>query len=197
MQIKKEEIRNDILAIAEKEFLKRGFKNSSMRTIAKKSNTTLGNVYNYFKNKEAILDTIIDDTPEKILHVLKEHESAILSVELTKEEIEDNFEDLVNSFMTTLFPLDVFLSNSLLILMEGCEGTKYEPYRNNFLELFQRHLAVHLNVEPESFLAKSLAHGFLSSLLFIGNNKKSMEEGKNDLINYIKLMVLGMPMPRK
>ncbi|MPW26491.1 TetR family transcriptional regulator [Alkalibaculum sp. M08DMB] len=195
MQIKKESVREDILSAAEKEFLKRGFKNSSMRTIAKKSHTTLGNLYTYFDDKEAILDTIIGNTPTKILNVIKEHESAISTFDITKEEMELNFQDIIMTYMPNFFPLDLLLSNSLLILMEGCEGTKYESYRETFLDLFQEHIAIHLNVEGKSFLARSVAHGFLSSLLFIGKNKKNMEEGKNELITYIKVMVLGMPMP--
>lgn len=197
MQIKKEEIRNEILTVAEKEFLKRGFKNSSMRTIATKSHTTLGNLYHYFENKEAILDEIIGETPEKILVVLREHESTQLSIDLSKDEMEDNFNDIVAAYMPKFFPFDILLSNSLLILMDGCDGTKYEAYRQTFLDLFQTHLATHLSVEPDSFLARSFAHGFLSTLLFIGKNKKNMEEGKKDLTNYIKMMILGMPMPRK
>jgi len=197
MQTKKEEIRDEILDVAENEFLKRGYKNASMRTIATKSHTTLGNLYNYFENKEAILDSVIRDTPERIYQVLKEHETALYPSKNSKEYLEDNFNDLVDIYMPKLFPLDILLSNSLMILMEGCEGTKYEPYRDTFLNLFQKHLSTHLNVEPESFLSRSLAHGFLSSLLFIGKNKKNMETGKKDLINYIKTMTLGMPMPKK
>ena len=197
MQIKKEEIRDDILGVAETEFLKRGYKNASMRTIATKSHTTLGNLYNYFENKEAILDAVIGDTPDKIYQILMEHETTPYPVNNSKQYMEDNFNDLVDTYMPKLFPMDILLSNSLMILMEGCEGTKYEPYRDNFIKLFQRHLSNHLNVEPESFLSRSLAHGFISSLLFIGKNKKNMETGKSDLINYIKTLVLGMPMPKK
>lgn len=197
MQIKKDEIRENIIRIAEKEFLKRGFKNSSMRTIAAKAHTTIGNLYNYFENKEAILDEVIGDTPDKILHVLNEHESAQISLLMTKEEMEDNFEELVNTYMPRFFPFDLLLSNSMLILMEGCDGTKYEAYRNTFLDLFQAHIATHFNAPPDSFLARSISYGFLSTLLFIGKNKRSLDDGKQDLINYIKTMVLGMPMPKK
>lgn len=197
MQIKKEEIRAEILTVAEAEFLKRGFKNASMRTIATKSHTTLGNLYHYFENKEAILDGIIGETPEKILNILKEHEAALISTYLSKEEIETNFNDIAEAYMPKFFPLDILLSNSLLILMDGCDGTKYESYRQTFLNLFQSHLATHMSIESDSFLARSLAHGFLSTLLFIGKNKKNMEDGKKDLTTYIKMMVLGMPMPRK
>lgn len=197
MQIKKEEIRAEILAAAEKEFLKRGYKNASMRTIATKSNTTLGNLYNYFDNKETILGAVIGDVPEKIYQILREHEIATYPIFYSKETMEDNFTDLVNTYMPKLFPMDILLSNSLMILLEGCEGTKYEAYREDFLNLFQQHIAVHLNVEPDSFLAKSICFGFLSSLLFIGKNKKNIETGKKDLTNYIKTMILGLPMPKK
>lgn len=197
MQVKKDEIREEILRVAVNEFLKRGFKNSSMRTIATKSNTTLGNLYNYFKNKEAILEAVIGDTPEKIFQILNEHETAILANDITKEQMEENFNELVEIYMPKFFPIDILLSNSFLILMEGCEGTNYAHYREIFLSLFQKHLSTHINVEPDSFLTKSLALGFLSSLLFIGKNKKNMDDGKNDLLNYIKIMVLGMPMPKK
>jgi len=197
MQVKKDEIRDEILRAAVNEFLKRGFKNASMRTIATKSNTTLGNLYNYFDNKEAILDAAIGDTPEQILQVLKEHQEAILTEDFSKEQMEENFNELIEAYMPRFFPIDILLSNSFLILMEGCEGTKYAHYRELFLSLFQKHLATHINVEPDSFLTKSLALGFLSSLLFIGKNKKNMEDGKRDLFNYIKIMVLGMPMPKK
>lgn len=198
MQIKKEEIRAEILANAEKEFLKRGFKNASMRTIASKSHTTLGNLYNYFENKEAILEAIIGDTPEKIYQILKEHEEAAFHAgpKLTKDYLEKNFSEFTLNEMPQLFPLDILLSNPLLILMEGCEGTKYEPYPGKFMDLFEAHIARHLNVEPDSFLARSFAHGFLSTLLFIGKNKKSAEDGKKDLIAYIKTMTLGFPIPK-
>lgn len=197
MQVKKEEIREEILKTAVNEFLKRGFKNSSMRTIAAKSHTTLGNLYNYFENKEAMLDEIIGDTPQKILQLLKEHESGLLTEDITKDKMEENFSELVETYMPKYFPMDILLSNSLLILMEGCEGTKYEHYRETFLHLFQIHLASHMKVDPESFLARSLVLGFVSSLLFIGKNKKNMESAKNDLLQYIKIMVFGMPMPKK
>lgn len=197
MQVKKIEIRNEILAVSEKEFLKRGFKNSSMRTIATKAHTTLGNLYNYFENKDAILDAIIGDTPEQIFRIIQEHDNAASStLKYSKEYLEEHFSDITSSELSKLFPLDLLLSNPLIILMDSCEGTKYEFYRGMILTEFQKHLAIHLNVDPDSFLAKSVTHGFVSSLLFIAKNKKNMEEAKKDLYEYIKTMTLGLPMPK-
>jgi AcrR family transcriptional regulator len=63
-QILKEHIRQDILLAAKQEFLHHGIHDSSMREIAKKADVTVGNVYRYYKNKEALADTIINPTLE-------------------------------------------------------------------------------------------------------------------------------------
>lgn len=195
MQIKKDEIRTKILAVAEQEFFKRGFRNASMRTIASKSHTTLGNLYNYFNSKDDILDAVIGDTPQKIYQILYEHDNAE-PITISKDAMENNLDDYIKGFMPKFFPLDILLSKPLLILMDGCEGTKYEHYRQTFLNLFQAHVSMHLCIEADSFIARIIAHGFLSSLLFIGKNMKSLEDGQRDLMNYIKIMVLGFPMPK-
>ena len=59
MQIQKTDIRKVILEVSRKEFLEHGFKDASMRTIAKKSGVSLGNIYNYFKNKDEIFTQIL------------------------------------------------------------------------------------------------------------------------------------------
>src|SRR5215210_4918315 len=40
-------------------FIKRGFHATSMRDIAGRAQTSLGNLYNYYRTKEAILESII------------------------------------------------------------------------------------------------------------------------------------------
>ena len=52
MQIKKEEIRTTILNAAQQEFLIHGYEGSSLRVIAKKANTTIGNIYHYLITKK-------------------------------------------------------------------------------------------------------------------------------------------------
>ena len=49
MQIKKDEIKNEILKVARAEFHKNGFANASMRKIARKAGISVSNIYNYFK----------------------------------------------------------------------------------------------------------------------------------------------------
>ncbi|MCK4407016.1 MAG: TetR/AcrR family transcriptional regulator [Bacteroidales bacterium] len=59
MQTQKKDIRKTILEVSMREFLEHGFKDASMRTIAKKSGVSLSNIYNYFKNKDEIFTQIL------------------------------------------------------------------------------------------------------------------------------------------
>lgn len=52
MQVKKEEIADSILLQAENEFFVRGYAQSSLRTIARKANISLSNIYSYYPKKE-------------------------------------------------------------------------------------------------------------------------------------------------
>lgn len=63
-QILKDHIRHDILCAAKQEFLRHGIHDASMREIAKSADVTVGNVYRYYKNKEALADAIISPTLE-------------------------------------------------------------------------------------------------------------------------------------
>ena len=54
MQIKKDNIRLEILRVGREMFLERGFADTSMRTIAKHAGVSLSNIYNYFSNKDEL-----------------------------------------------------------------------------------------------------------------------------------------------
>ncbi len=127
----KEEIRQEILLAAENEFYKRGYRDASMRTIARKANTTLGNIYNYFENKEALLDAVIGDIPEKINAMIEKHREFSVGA-LTK----DNYLAIIGDILPEVFPLDLLMSKGIVILLEGCEGTKYTVRRNCLLKGF-------------------------------------------------------------
>ena len=71
-QVLKEEVRSRIIASAKKELLKKGYKDASMREIAKGADLTVGNLYRYFDSKEELVNTIIGTTLEKIDRFVKE-----------------------------------------------------------------------------------------------------------------------------
>ena len=59
MRILKDNKYNAILNAAQNEFITKGFKDASMRDIAKHADVGLSNIYNYFKNKDEIFLAIV------------------------------------------------------------------------------------------------------------------------------------------
>lgn len=73
MQIKKEEIADSILLQSENEFFIHSYNQSSLRTIARKANISLSNIYSYFPQKRDILAELLDDFSNEILSTLSRH----------------------------------------------------------------------------------------------------------------------------
>ncbi len=60
MQRKKLELQNEILVVAKNEFLKTGYKKTSLRKIGSVLNMSHGNIMTYFTNKEHLFEKVIE-----------------------------------------------------------------------------------------------------------------------------------------
>lgn len=189
MQTKKEDLKADILNAAEREFLVHGYHNGSMRAIARRANTTIGNIYHYFPKKEALLDEIIGSLPTEIASVLRAHQNfsddSLDPSEITLET--------VSLYIPELFPMELLLSPRFLIFLAKSEGTKYDLTRERLIRQFNDHLKWHMNLEEDTILTETILQAFLSSLIFISTQMKNIEDGKKHLFEYIRVMSLGFP----
>lgn len=87
MQIQKEDIKKVIIQVARNEFVKKGFKDASMRTIAKKSEVGLSNIYNYFRNKDEIFREVLSGLLSAIDSTMERHNSSdYISVDIFSSE---------------------------------------------------------------------------------------------------------------
>lgn len=80
MKLLKDEIFESILSVARQEFLSKGYKDTSMRDIAKKANVGLSNIYNYFKNKDEMYQAILYPAKNSISNFI------------TQQHTEENFD---------------------------------------------------------------------------------------------------------
>lgn len=87
-QILKDNQRNKIIEAAKEEFLEKGYKDASLRNIAKKANMTVGNLYRYFTNKEDINKQIVDVT----LNLLEDMITKLSNNKLSFEDNTINFD---------------------------------------------------------------------------------------------------------
>lgn len=81
-QVLKDEVKQSIIDSAKEEFLTRGYEAATMRSIAKRANMTVGNLYRYFDSKEEINRQIIGPTLRKIDDIIRDVTSNSLSLEM-------------------------------------------------------------------------------------------------------------------
>lgn len=129
MQIQKENIRSAILSIAKEEFLQHGFKGTSMRTIAQKSEVGLSNIYNYFKNKDEIFKEVLTPVLQVIENMFEEHnEEQFLTLEVftSKDLMDQNMRNMVNL-------VEQYRSELKLLLFHSY-GSSLENFREEYLK---------------------------------------------------------------
>ncbi len=129
MQILKDDIRKKVLAAAREEFLSAGFKNASMRTIAKNANVGLSNIYNYFKNKDEIFREVLSPLLMTLDNIIDEHNrndhvtlEVFTSQEYMRKQI-DMFVSLIKGFKL-----------ELKLLLFQAHGSELENYRDDYTD---------------------------------------------------------------
>lgn len=185
MQTKKEELRQMILDMARIEFLHHGYENSSLRVIAKKAHTTLGNIYHYFPNKEAILDEILAPAICGLNELCRTHfEQAVFIKDI--EEFNGILEsvDLEDTSMRTL------LSPEFVILMKT-DVERYVKYREHFKELLVRHIAWHMGIEVNHFV-RLVMDMMIECLIHLNTSTSDIKEKRKDFMMFFKTLCAGI-----
>lgn len=128
MQVLKDDILNNIKKAAVDCFMELGYDATSMREISKRANISVGNVYRYFPNKEALFDFAV----EPALNLLKESQNQqpikkfpFLDVNLMNE----------NELLDRLVRIHVNYREALFLLLLRNTGTKYENIKKMMIDV--------------------------------------------------------------
>lgn len=182
MQILKEEVKNKIHEAAVKEFKEKGFKSASMRSIARNSGMTVGNLYRYFQNKEALFSAVVTPAYNMVLHLINEHNHPSID-----DQLEEFLEFMANAIV------DIFMKqrDALLILIDGSEGTPYENIKCKIVEMIENHNydsidyifpleseAFTRNNKGRSFISYIISNSFIEGLIKILKDSSEEEEIK-------------------
>lgn len=155
-----------ILKEAKKMLDTNGYKNFSMRELAKNSNIGLGTVYNYFSNKEAIVRAIIKTDWQNLISELANTNSKNI--------------DFVDKMKFIYDGMDMFFTNHVEIFFElyNSEDKKYSQTKchNNILEdicsIIDEIISYHLNNNTiELTLKNNLSNFIVSNMIVIIKNK--------------------------
>lgn len=129
MRVLRDDKYKSILGAARKEFIQRGFKDASMRTIAKEANVGLSNIYNYFTNKDEIFLEIVSPARDDLFSFVKEKH--------TEKYIDFNFmstlayqEEIVDVYIQLL----IKYKEEIRLLLFQSQGSTMENFRETLTE---------------------------------------------------------------
>lgn len=167
MQLKKEELRATIIENAADEFLQKGYGNASLRSIAKKSGTTIGNLYHYFENKEALFDELVGKEYNAFLYFISHHSEIGLPQSETDQNDVRAWRGLFFNYLGRIIPV---FTKRFLIMLDMSGGTKYENMKNEFIDILEKHFEGHIKNSQKAAAAgftRVIAVQLLEGILYI------------------------------
>lgn len=129
MQIKKEEVKNRIVFSAKELFKDHGFRNTSIRQVAKTSQVSTANIYNYFKNKDELFEYIIKEALETYEKFILDAYSKGLWKDKKSWTLESELERF-NEFIDNIYEHE----DEFMLLFLKSEGSKFENYKMKMVE---------------------------------------------------------------
>ncbi len=174
MQYLKKEIRENILAAAVEEFKEHGYADASIRNIANNAEISLGNIYRYFTNKEALYFAIVNPFLSSIKQVIER------DIVFENKDMSDASGVLVEFLVEH--------SDELLIIRKG-NSVHYEAFINYIVESISKKVKEMLErsfpeidekiKNPEFYNA--VAEGFLTSLFKVLSKDETLDVQKRNV----------------
>lgn len=186
MQTKKKELGQTILNVAKHEFLIHGFKNSSLRTIAQKSNTTIGNLYHYFLNKDAMLDELLYPYVCSLEIFMNMHTASAYPMHSVEE-----IDDILDQIDMDTPEINLLLSEEFVILMRT-DVERYVSIRDEFMQGFEKHLAWHLHANEDNHFIRIVANMIIDCLIHLNRCSQCSKQKKDDFILMFRMLCKGI-----
>ncbi len=186
MQYQKDEVRNRIIEEALKEFNEKGYEGASIRSIAKKSGTSVGNIYKYFKSKDELHEKLIGSIYDRFVGYIKQFDKVELN-----EKADIVFYQLVDEIM------EIFNKNSIEIsvLLNQSKGSKYESCKSIFTDFVTRIVTEKMQYElslkgktlRDNFIIYLISQSLLESIAIIVRQRSDGAKVRKLILNLIDI----------
>ncbi len=186
MQYLKDHVRNSITEEALKEFNDKGYKGASIRSIAKKSNTSVGNIYKYFESKEALYENLIGSVYDKVMDYINQFREV---------ELNDKAEDIFYELMEKIMEIFSYKSIELSILLNKSEGSKYESCKSMFVDFITRIVTETMTYKlstqgkklKDNFVIYLVSNSLMESIAIILEERQDGAEARKLILNIIEI----------
>lgn len=182
----KENVKDKITQAALTEFDEKGYHDSSMRVIARNAGITMGNIYRYFDNKEALFSNVVGPVYDQIAGIS-------IKIKTEIEQLNGPWEDqkalkIVEHFCKIILKAFSGYGTELLMLLDKSSGSKYENTKQELIKQLQGILEIRLIPEvknTDKFIFYVLASAFVEGVCVVlrDNGQHDKEVIINELAN--------------
>lgn len=186
MQYLKVNVRENITKSALNEFMEKGYQGASIRGIAKQANTSVGNIYKYFKSKEDIYENIIGS----VYHRLIDYISKFDKIELNEDAL-----DVFNNLMEKIMRIFNESNKEISTLLNQSKGSKYEDCKEIFVDFITRTVTDAMEYElskegkklRDNYIIYLLSNSLMESIAIIVKEKQDGKEVRRIILKMIDI----------
>ena len=122
-----------VLECAEKEFLEKGYKDASLRTIAQEAGTSTSSIYTRFGDKEGLFRAIVEPVAEEMRRMF-------LEIQENFHQLDDNVQQSEMGRYTSLHQMELLdyiydHFDEFLLLLDGAEGTQFACFLDELVDI--------------------------------------------------------------
>ncbi len=129
MQTLKTDIRKRILNVSKRLFLKKGFRETTTRDIAREAGINLSNLYHYFASKDELFRELLKPATDTLESMLNEHHG-IKGEDILRMQAEGYAEATLEEYMDAIRKY----RNLLKLLLFKSQGSSLEGFKEYYVE---------------------------------------------------------------
>lgn len=197
MQILKESVRDKILTSAVRLFSRNGYRDTSMRMIAKDAGITAGNIYRYFDTKDQILDAVAMPLIEHVQGLIDNHAHEVSATDPDAPLI---YHELIASSIVEIYGR---YRQEYIILLRRAAGTAYENYHQTLVSSIANKMRYFCTQShgPGPFknpeIYEILAQNHVSAIIYVLETVDDPLRKQQIIREYLDLQFTLMQQPQK
>ena len=199
-----------LLRCALKEFSENGYMKASLRNICKEAGVTTGALYFFFKDKDALFGTLVEEPLHNLINLLENHfvEELEVSKSLSRGEISisevasiEGFADdmeLARNVVRFLFKNKEIFE----LLLTKAQGSSYENLPDNIVAMTEKHylkiFAVMKGYKSEKeitredrFIVHWMTHDQIDIFIHVVTHCNDLEEAEAQIKNMMAYIIGG------
>ena len=185
MQVLKPEIRQRILAAAERSFFESGFEGTSTRGIAGEAGISVSNLYKYFEDKHAIFAAVIDPF-----------------YRFTRTDLGDLFTkghegsdpDAGEITMNRIMSMMTKDRQKFVILVDRSRGTAYSHVKDEIVKMISDHISecIRRDKYSDDYIFRVIAANFIEGILAVAGNYRDEKEIRGCIDTLVRYHMKGI-----